>query len=158
MTLFRRRLRSLALLSVALLALAGVGMWGWPARRHLPERPEEARQAQLERRSQAIRQRLEAKAEVVRRLLASRLTLLEAAALFGHLNEQPAAWPCLDNLRWPGASREEKLCRQVVDWAISLAPEEGGRAVEAAGRLEAELAALLARGEPIRLPGDEPGR
>jgi hypothetical protein len=158
MTNFRRRLLSLALLSVALVALAGVGKWGWRARRPLPEGPEEARQAQLERRSRAIIQRNEAKVEVVRRLLAGRLTLLEAAALFGHLNEQPADWPYQNDLRWPGASREEKLCRQVVLWAISLAPQEGGRAGEAADRLEAELAALLARGGAIRLPGDEPGR
>jgi hypothetical protein len=124
----------------------------------LPEGPEEARQTQLEQQSRTIVQRLEAKEEVVRRLLAGRLTLLEAAALFGHLNEEPAAWPFQDNLRWPGASREEKLCRQVLDWAIPLAREEGGRAVEAADRLEAELAALLARGGVIRLPGDEPAR
>jgi hypothetical protein len=158
MTIFRRLLLSLALLAVALVALAVARKWQWPAGAPAPVGPQDE-EAWRARQLQVARRRIDAKREVVRRLLAGRLTLLETAALFRDLNEEPDDCPCRDNPQWPGASREEHLCRQVVNWARQMANEEGSRATgEAADRLEAELAALLARGRAIRLPGDDPGR
>ncbi len=157
MTVCKRLLLILAVLSAGLIAAAGARKWR--GRAPLREAPgEEAREADLDRRLRVARQRIDAKFAVVRRLLAGELTLLEAATRFRDINGEPADCPALDNCLWPNASPEERLCRQVIGWARSHARDDSsGAAGAVADRLEAELEALLARGA-LRLPGGETGR
>ena len=79
---------------------------------------EEARQASLEQKVQATFRRLKRKQRVIGEVLAGRLTLLEAAALFRALDRGPPAldW---DRFRdsWPGNSDDERHCRAVIGWA-----------------------------------------
>jgi hypothetical protein len=152
----RRLLLGVALAAVSLAAFVGAQRW-WAARSERAGAPpankmegEAEREARLERQLQAVRKRTEAKWQVVRQLLAGRLTLREAAARFGALNDEPADCPCRDD-HFPGATRGERLCRQVIAWVREEAREGQAEAAEAAACLEAELEALLARG--ARLPG-----
>jgi hypothetical protein len=105
-----------------------------------------------------VRQRLMAKDKVIKRLLAGEMSLVEAAAWFGFLNETPAKYP---DLRWrsiPGSSDGEKLCRQVILWV------NGARDSQALSspldnrlcQLEEELAGHLARHGTIDLTGKAP--
>ncbi len=159
MTLCRRLLLTLALLAALLTAAAGAWKWrGWAPGPRAEGPGQEAREAEMDRRLRVARGRIDAKWEVVRRLLVGRLTLLEAAAQFRDLNAEPADCPCQDGHVWPNASLEERLCRQVIAWAQREARDGATGAGAAVTRLEAELAALLARGEPLRLPGREQGR
>jgi hypothetical protein len=157
MTVCKRLLLILALLSAVL--IAATGAWQWRGRAPLPEAAdEEAREAELDRRLRVARQRIDAKRAGVWRLLAGELTLREAAALFRDINAEPADCPCPDNHLWPNASPEERLCRQVIAWAWAEARDDPSGAVrKVVDRLEAELAALLAAGA-IRLPEGAKGR
>jgi hypothetical protein len=157
MTMCKRLLLSLALLAALMTALAGARKWR--GRAPLPEAPgEEAREAELDRRLRVARQRIDAKWKVVRRLLAGELTLLEAAARFRDLNAEPADCPCRESYLWPNTSPEERQCRQVIAWGRALGRDDRSGATGAVvDRLEAELAALLARGA-IRLPEGKKGR
>ncbi len=157
MTVCKRLLLILALLSTGLVAASGARKWR--GRAPLPEAPgEEAREADLARRLRVARQRIDAKLAVVRRLLAGELTLLEAATRFRDINGEPADCPVPDNHLWPSASPEEMLCRQVIVWAQAHARDDSsGAAGAVVDRLEAELEALLARGA-VRLPGGTKGR
>ena len=106
---------------------------------------------------QAIDARLGDRRAVMRELRQGRLSLVEAAAAFRDLNERPGVPPSPFRVLFPGASDEEKLCRQVISWARSEREEETTHeAQERARRLEAELAAILKRRGAVRLPGDEP--
>jgi hypothetical protein len=148
----RRRLLVAVVLSAALAALAGPGRrLGRPAP---PGAVEGQREARLERQLRVARRRSDAKDRVVRRLLAGWLTLPQAAALFGRLNERPEDCPGQDGYLWPGASQEEKLCRQVIAWAREVGRAEAVSA-KAVARLERELEALLGRPGGVRLPGPD---
>jgi hypothetical protein len=104
-----------------------------------------------------FRSRSESKRQVARDLLAGRICLLEAAARFRQLNAPP---PEADTSLFrgasvfPGRTEEERLCRQVIQWAATEF-EDGGRPTAASAacrrRLEGELQALLERG-PVLLP------
>jgi hypothetical protein len=157
MTVCKRLLLILTLLSAGLVAATGARKWR--GRASLPEAPdEEAREAGLARRLRVARQRIDAKLAVVRRLLAGELTLREAAARFRDINAEPADCPAQDSHLWPSASPEERLCRQVIAWAQAEARDDSSGAIGAVvDCLEAELAALLARGA-IRLPEGKRGR
>jgi hypothetical protein len=156
MTVCKRLLLILALLSAGLIAATEARKWR--GRAPLPEAPdEEAREAELDRGLRAARQRIDAKWKVVRRLLAGELTLLEAAARFRDLNAEPADCPAQDSHLWPSASPEERLCRQVIAWARAHSRDDSsGAAGAVVDRLEAELAALLARGAIRRRHRDSP--
>src|SRR5439155_5139503 len=75
------------------------------------------REAQLDRRHMIIHRRMEAKMQIIRELFAGKLSLFQAAARFGYLNDTPE--DCRDPYRdvWAGDSDGEKLCRQVIGWA-----------------------------------------
>lgn len=76
-----------------------------------------------------------AKRRVVGRLLRGEMTLPQAAACFRRLNAEPPACPDQHFRHLPGGSDEEKLCRQVIDWAtVSGTGREAARL-----RLEREL-------------------
>jgi len=95
---------------------------------------------------------LQAKREVIKRLLGGRLTLLEAAGWFRALHRPLSNGG--DPLDYqPGKTKAERTCRMVIAWAkAEVAVQSPSQAIEVGRRLEAELAACLARdGEP-RLP------
>jgi hypothetical protein len=154
----RRLLLSLALLAVSLVALAGTrkrwGTSGWRPGAP-PAEDQAAREARMERQLRVALARINAKRKLIQQVLAGRLGLLEAAARFRDLNDEPADCPCRDDHHRPGASRGENLCRQVLIWAREVAREQDSSAARATvARLEAELKAILARDGDVRLPGD----
>jgi hypothetical protein len=98
---------------------------------------------------QVVQDRIKGKIKVIDRLLAGELTLLEAAAWFRHLNDNPPEAPLDYRTHWPGGSDGEKLCRQVIYWVrMRRSPEAEG----SAERLERELEELLAAGSEVELP------
>jgi hypothetical protein len=115
---------------------------------------QERRSEDLGQRQEVTRRRIEAKQAVTRQLVDGRLTLLEAAAWFRYLNENPS--DCQDPYRytWPGDSDGEKLCRQVIGWAEVEVRERSSpsQADEKTRLLEAELGGHLARDGTVRLP------
>jgi hypothetical protein len=88
-------------------------------------------------------------------VIAGQLSLLEAAARFRDLDERPPA-ACRRGLRaaFPGASDDECHCRAVLSYVREELWHRPGADPAAADRLEAELRALLERGDP-RLPGPD---
>ena len=98
--------------------------------------------------------RVTRKTEVTNRLLAGELTLLEAAAWFRHLNDNPPDYPCDFRRLVRGASEGEKACRQVLEWARSAAANRPASSVAAKilARLEREFEQRVASNEPIELP------
>jgi hypothetical protein len=78
---------------------------------------EEARLAEMEERLQAIAQRVKRRQRVTDELVAGRLTLLEAAALFRALDRAPPAfnWDIF-RLYTPGNSDDERHCHEVIAW------------------------------------------
>jgi hypothetical protein len=92
---------------------------------------EEARQADLDQKIQLVSLRLKRKQRVTDEMLAGRLTLLEAAALFHALDLAPPAFNW-DNFRisGPGNSDDERHCQEVIDWVT--------RTVGGTDRCEAE--------------------
>jgi hypothetical protein len=104
--------------------------------------------------------RMLAKDLVAREVLASRLALVEGAALFGELERLPPELgdpPRLDGrndaVRIPGRTREERLCQHVIAHAVAaLRLEPPDRAAAAAERLTEEFFAELPERGAIRLP------
>jgi hypothetical protein len=85
------------------------------------------------------------KDQVVQAVLAGRLTLLEAAALFRALDRGPPTfhWDSF-RARWPGDSDDERHCHEVIDFMASAAIRDDpckGKALRE--RLQAELAEHL---------------
>jgi hypothetical protein len=97
--------------------------------------------------------RITAKGEVIRMLVDGRVTLGEAAAWFRTLNRPSTTGGRDCAADFPGASAEERLCRQAIAWAKSKARASSASREEAVGRrLEAEFAGLQARDGGVRLP------
>lgn len=98
--------------------------------------------------------RVIAKRKVIRRLVAREITLLEAAAWFRHLNDNPAQYPSHFRSHFLGASDGEKAARQVILWVQTqlshTTPKSEADAIVA--RLKNELNELLARDPLIELP------
>lgn len=91
---------------------------------------------------------------MVRRLLAGRLTLFEAAAWFRHIDEATADYPAENWNRLKGCTQEEKICRQVINWAVREADEVPTlpRGLLVGGWLEADLADHTARHGKVIIP------
>jgi hypothetical protein len=138
-------------------ALSGAGLaWsGWtrlmkpapkPTARALVMAPTEE--------SEILSQRLRAKNRIVERLLAGELNLLEAAAWFRHLEDNPL-WLRVDfRSANPGRSDGEKACRQVIRWVSKrLAGQMPTSQAELVlCQLQAELDTLLADSDTVELP------
>jgi hypothetical protein len=110
------------------------------------------RREELDHRREVLLRRIAAKEQVVAELVAGRLTLLQAAARFRDLKEEPPdmadppGYPC-------GCSEGERLCREVMAWADGwLAERAPQRAAAVAARLEAELRRHRDRAGMVRLP------
>jgi hypothetical protein len=105
-----------------------------------------------EDRLRAARSRAAARCRIVRRLCAHELTLLEAAERFRDLNEAAPEFNW-ENLRasLPGATDDERCCRQVIHQVEQWLSDEPSRLVVERQRLEQELRDHLRRGT-LRLP------
>jgi hypothetical protein len=144
------------LLAVAFAAAASLGRAWHPLAEPLAPPATDAEPGPDNRELCALFQsRSESKRQVARDLLAGQVSLTQAAARFGELNARP---PETDASLFPGATEEERLCRQVIQFAtkeLEGKPEDGGRptaeSVACRRRLEGELQALLERG-PVLLP------
>jgi hypothetical protein len=98
--------------------------------------------------SELIALRIVAKNRIAREVIAHRLSLVQAAALFGALDRLPP--PALNPPRSvPAATEEERLCRQVVVYVRSLVAERDRAA--ALARLDAEFKAERDKGDLIHL-------
>jgi hypothetical protein len=153
--------RAVALLPAALL-LAGLAALALPgARPRGGPRAEGAAElawdAEAQRSHAAYRARNQRRAEGARAVAAGRMPLLEAAARFAALNRlPPEVRTDLSRLQYPGASEEERLCRDVIFWAVEEAAlSDPCEAAALRGRLEAELGRRLRAG--LRLPAVEEG-
>ena len=108
----------------------------------------------LEDVGKAIDARVDDRRAVMRELRQGRLSLVEAAAAFRDLNERPGTPRSPFRVLFPGATDEEKLCRQVISWARSERDDEPAYLAQArACRLEEELSAILKVYGSVRLPG-----
>ncbi len=145
----------LAALGVALLTRWPGGPGGLSSRDDRTE--EERRAVELERVRQEVLRRTTARQAVIDAVVAGRMDLLQAAARFRQLNESlPEVGRGLLRAFIPGASDEERLCRQVINCVRGPGVNRDGEPYEpAAARLEAQLNNLLRRGE-LQLPPDPP--
>jgi hypothetical protein len=104
-------------------------------------------------RTESNHRRIQAKHAAVTELIASRLTLREAAARFG---EQDAEVPGIrDRLtqHYPGVSNEVALCREVIEQARSVLRVRAPDQMETVlARLEAELEVIQESEEGDCLP------
>jgi hypothetical protein len=125
--------------------------WVWTV---LPQKRRDAEA--LERSGQGIMQRGEERRAVARDLAAGRLMLLEAAARVRDLDRADPAFPWeAFRLRTPGATDDERHCREVIASIENLLPADSPEREAALRRCAAELQEHLARGT-LRLP--EPRR
>jgi hypothetical protein len=102
--------------------------------------------------SRLLQARIAAKNDVAWRLLRGELSLVEAAAWFRYLNDQPPVQPCDFRQQCPGSTDGEKACRHVILWVRNLLWDEGPELAEmVAACYQDELEDLLADG-PVELP------
>jgi hypothetical protein len=94
------------------------------------------------------------KAEVIEELLRGKLTLLEAAAWFRFLNDNPPDYPARFREAFPGRSDGEKACRNVLQWLSATGCSKGEQKPnpDVLASLHAELDALLAQRAAVELP------
>jgi hypothetical protein len=147
----------------SLLGLAVLGMFGvlvlviWIQTPRCAEEEDLCRafelRVALERKSTGTIARIATKVEVSKQVLAGELTLLEAAALFRAADQQPPVFLWEEFRRaFPGATDEERHCREVIVWVERVQSKKDPCLAEATRvALEAQLAEQLKRG-PLRLP------
>ncbi len=118
-------------------------------RKHQPD--------ELEERTRGVILRLQRKERLIQRHLAGELTLLETAAHFRALDNGPPHFPWQQFRELvPGASDEERHCREVIRHVRALLySQDDATGQEKVERLEAELCEHLRHGPP-RLPAVEP--
>jgi hypothetical protein len=86
-------------------------------------------------------QRLEAKKAIIGQLIDGRLRLLDAAARFREL-ARPVQAPAESS---EGHDGDEYWCRSVIGWVCLALSEQPERADPLAGKLEAELTAMIGK-------------
>lgn len=140
--------------------VAGLGLRLWDDDDSDPApslRRERQRAERLARDDDVALRRVLAKNRVTVELIEGRLTLLQAAAWFRHLNGETGGTPVRSGDNRPEETEGEHFCRLVLGWArneLKSRPESPAREVFA--RLEGELAAELARGRgKVELPRGE---
>jgi hypothetical protein len=110
----------------------------------------------LERQTRGVIRRMVRKERVVQAVLAGRLTLLEAAALFRALDHGPPAFSWTQfRTHLPGDTDEERHCHEVIESVhASLRQKDVPRSEVVRDRLRTELAGHVSRGS-LRLPDVE---
>jgi hypothetical protein len=132
------------------LTTAGVDFWNLPELYARIEKSNEE-MAELEERDKEVFRHLDAKREVMRALRRDEMTLLEAAARFGQINEQPPETMSYIRDMYRGHNDEERLCRQVLAWLeVDLWQSEDSKGRATLARLQAELNAYLQQHETTR--------
>jgi hypothetical protein len=111
------------------------------------------RSAEVLQKEAVVRRRLLGKFAITRDLLDGRLTLFQAAARFRELEALTSEYIYYPRTLYPGATDEERLCRQVIVWAhneaMCITPSQAASLVE---RLEAELHEHICQHGTVRLP------
>jgi hypothetical protein len=101
---------------------------------------EEHRRGALEQEGAAVLLRIQDRQDIAARVIAHQMTLSEAAACFRSLNaEQAKLREQMLLAAFPGASEEERLCRQVIVWVSNALLDEPDRQAVEVARLEAEM-------------------
>lgn len=159
MTASLRLLSSLVVLLAGLVGLGSTPLGWWSAM--LPTAPrtrgvEETRSMAIppSRTNQLLLRRISLKTEFLDQLAGGTLSLFEVAAWFRFLNLEPATLPDYGWRTFPGASDEEKVCRQVLHWHLARMSSRlpSSEAVAMHNCLEEELAKHLARHGRVILP------
>jgi hypothetical protein len=114
---------------------------------------ERQRDDSLAERGQTLQARVQRKEQLAHALAEGRLSLPQAAARFGALSAYtPNFWIHVNQLH-PSASKDEQLCRYLIDWTETLLRDtDPARAEAASRRLTADLEGRLRRGEPLVAP------
>jgi hypothetical protein len=118
-----------------------------------PEEPEEPLSSAAERQAfEVVLLRTTAKYRIARDVIAGRLSLFEAAALFGALNRVPPQWQSASyRFRFP-EDTDELLCRQVLGYVsceLDVGPDRRDAAMV---RLEVDFNGELPNNGATRLP------
>jgi hypothetical protein len=113
---------------------------------------QEERQVKLDLDRQVFQGTPARRAKVLDDMVEGQCSLLEAAACFRDLNQSTPHFPWEHFRRtFPGATDEERHCRQVIEllrWRLEVCPDDRTPAIR---RLETELEEHLRRG-PLHLP------
>jgi hypothetical protein len=117
---------------------------------------ERERRERLDSASQQVRRRVEHRDATTRQLIAGRLSLLSAAAVYRELMAEllPFDWERFRE-QYPDIPDDERFCRAVIDYAAILLEERPAERAAVVKRLEAELCRHRQRGA-LRLPGPRP--
>lgn len=145
---------AVVLFVVAILVVGGI-WWHRPREATIEHPPSGIKiLAPASRSSRMALQRIENKMRIIQNLLDGELTLLEAAAWFRFLNENPPEHRVDISNFWPGASDGEKACRQVIGFARAklVQTTSASDADATLARLEDELNQHLAGCPIIELP------
>ena len=97
--------------------------------------------------------RIKRKEQIALALAEGRMSLPQAAARFGALSEATPAFRFTVSQIHPSGTRDEQLCRYLIDWMATLVRDTSpARADAAVRRLNAELDERLRRGDPLVTP------
>ncbi len=112
------------------------------------------RQKELDRFDGVVYARVQERYAIIGELCAGRMTLFEAAAQFKRLNAQPNPSTFKILSLFPGATDDERVCRQVLAWlAGNIEQLPSCQRQSVLDRLEAELREHIACVGPVELPG-----
>ncbi len=113
---------------------------------------EQERAEAMAQQDERLIERINAKSALTEKVIAGQLSLVEAAAGFGNINDMPAEHAGDYRCAFPGASDGEILCHQVIAWvSCELASRSRGHDTLVA-RLKTELADHLKQHGTVVLP------